>query len=303
MASKKWGRNITNGCYRPCGAGTAFPPLCGSKSAPKPGVIFQNLKHMKQIIIPSEDLVKEMKPSSEYDEENPYKQYASNGKNIYFNEEDILEGADPETFLFYLGGFAKDKKYCWNGAQRISGADPSSFHALSNTFYKDKNHVYYLMGSLKEADSSTFEACDEGRKINYGCNLLTPYGYGKDANNVFYYDFQGKAKIVRKANPQNFVSLNDGVFGKDDDFVFCGASVLQKVEVESWEKLGGYYSKDKRNVFYYNRIIKEADRDTFEVVIPKDGFSQLAKDKNNRYLNDVVVGESGRDYDRWHKNE
>src|SRR5690606_23022714 len=29
---------ITNGCCRPFGAGTAFPPLRGSKPAPKPGV-------------------------------------------------------------------------------------------------------------------------------------------------------------------------------------------------------------------------------------------------------------------------
>ncbi|RWS94807.1 hypothetical protein DN592_29580, partial [Raoultella ornithinolytica] len=29
---------LTNGCCRPFGAGTAFPPLCGYKSAPKPGV-------------------------------------------------------------------------------------------------------------------------------------------------------------------------------------------------------------------------------------------------------------------------
>ena len=32
-------RHLTNGCYRPCGAGTAFPLLRSSKSAPKPGVI------------------------------------------------------------------------------------------------------------------------------------------------------------------------------------------------------------------------------------------------------------------------
>lgn len=40
---------ITNGCYRPFGAGTAFPPLRGSKPAPKPGVSRLNQPFWRRI--------------------------------------------------------------------------------------------------------------------------------------------------------------------------------------------------------------------------------------------------------------
>jgi len=42
------------------------------------------------------------------------------------------------------------------------------------------------------------------------------------------------------------------------------------------------FARDKRNVFYANNIIKEADRDSFELVCVKSGVR--GKDKNHTYL-------------------
>jgi hypothetical protein len=39
---------------------------------------------------------------------------------------------------------------------------------------------------------------------------FVPYGYGKDKNNVYYYGFEGKPKVVKNASPETYVSLNDG---------------------------------------------------------------------------------------------
>ena len=50
--------------------------------------------------------------------------------------------------------------------------------------------------------------------------------------------------------------------------------MLPKANVERWRKIGGFYSKDDTRVYYFNRHIKQADCDSFEVV-PSDRF-QLA---------------------------
>lgn len=110
-------------------------------------------------------------------------------------------------------------------------------------------------------------------------------------NRVYYYDFDGKPNCVRKASTSSFVSFNDGHYGKDDCFVFCGAATLPKAKVKHWRKIGGYYSKDDARVYYFNRLIRDADYDTFEVV-DTGGFLQMAKDKHRFYDTDRVVAEA-----------
>jgi len=96
---------------------------------------------------------------------------------------------------------------------------------------------------------------------------------------------------VRKASAASFISLNDGHYGKDDNCVFCGAATLPRAKVAQWRKIGGYYSKDDARVYYFNRLMRDADYDTFEV-LDTGGFLQMAKDKNHFYDTDRVVGEA-----------
>ena len=51
-------------------------------------------------------------------------------------------------------------------------------------------------------------------------------------------------------------------------------------------------SGDDARIYYFNRQIKDADIDSFEIVQPTDPslhFVQLAKDKNRYYHNDNIV--------------
>ena len=143
-------------------------------------------------------------------------------------------------------------------------------------------------GKVKDADAESFVVCDDGVHYLTGGGRA-PYGFGKDKNRVYYYDFNGKPNWVRKASAGSFHSLNDGHFGKDDHFVFCGAATIPKARIEHWQKIGGYYSNDDRRVFYFNREIRDADHDSFEVVLSGRDYVQLAKDKNRFYRNDSIV--------------
>jgi hypothetical protein len=123
-----------------------------------------------------------------------------------------------------------------------------------------------------------------------------PHGFGKDAGRVFYFAFDGKPNWVRKATPASFVSLNDGYFGFDANFVFCGADTLPKAVVAQWRKLGGVYSGDDRRVYYYNSELREADRASFEVLPNASEWTYLARDKKNLYYNGQIV-----DDDEFHR--
>lgn len=202
---------------------------------------------------------------------------------------DEMRGADLETFWFYLGGFAKDHKHCYCYNSRLAGGNGATFRALNYTFYTDGVSVWTMGGKLKDVDAETFLVCDDGAHALCR-DTLVPYGYGKDKNRVYYYDYDGKPNWVRKASPATFVSLNDGYFGKDDSFVFCGAATIPKAKVAHWHLIGGLYSKDNTRVFYYNRQICDADYDTFGFVQNCKDL-QLAKDKNRYYWNDFVISE------------
>ncbi|RZJ54853.1 MAG: hypothetical protein EOO44_03525 [Flavobacterium sp.] len=64
------------------------------------------------------------------------------------------------------------------------------------------------------------------------------------------------------------------------------------------------YSRDGNNIYYFNRIIKEADAATFEIVVSPSVFetpTQFAKDKNHYYFNDEIC--SKENFEKWIASE
>jgi len=241
-----------------------------------------------------------------FDEDDVYGLFWTDGKYAYFRS-NKLTGADIDSFVQYPGFWAKDNRYCYLGSSKIKNVDHNTFEVLNFTYAKDKSNVWTLGGRISEVDAKTFEVCDDGKKTSWlGIKKMdngqmvryqsyVPYGYAKDKDRVYYYDACGKNKIVIKADAKTFVSLNDGEYGYDKNFVFCGKAVIPKANPLTWKKLHGInyeYSQDGDRIYYFNRLIKDADAKTFEVVaIPiVTGFHlQLAKDKNRRYWNDLVI--------------
>jgi hypothetical protein len=239
------------------------------------------------------------KLAMEFDETVENGSYWTDGKKVYFRHYEI-KGADIESFLQYPGCWAIDKNHCYSVSSRLNGADVKTFKVLNYTYAKDKLNVWTLGGKIKDADAETFEACDSGRyslgkkrRNNKFYEIYVPYGFGKDKNNVYYYNFDGKPNIIKSASPETFVSLGDGYFGYDSDGVFCEIKKLNKANPKTWKlyKTGYLYSRDKF-IYYLNRIIKDADVETFEIIenVPSvDLVFQYARDKNNYYNNDRII--------------
>ncbi len=235
------------------------------------------------------DHLRELPPARAFRESDPTTMYWIRGKEILYCYYP-LKGADVKSFTFYLGSFGKDCKHCYCASSRLAGGNGATFRTLNFTYATDGTYVWTMGGRVKDADAESFEVCDDG--VYYVVkDSPVPHGFGKDKNRVYYYDFDGKPNLVRKASPASFVSLNDGYYGKDECLVFCGAVTLPKAKVQHWRKIGGFYSKDDARVYYFNRLIADADHETFEVV-NTDGAIQLARDKYCFFEADRVVDES-----------
>jgi hypothetical protein len=232
--------------------------------------------------------IREIAPGCRFNEGDETTQYWIRRDTVLYRHYP-LKGAHVPTFRFYLGSFAKDHKHCYCTSIRLSGGNGAAFRALNFTYATDSQFVWTMGGRIKDVDVASFDVCDDGVHV-LGSGHRVPYGYGKDKNRVYYYDSDGKPNWVRKATPASFVSLNDGHFAKDDTFVFCGAATIAKAKVKHWRKIGGYYSKDDSRIFYFNREIRNADYETFEVVPNK--LFQIAKDKNGYYNNDQVASDA-----------
>ncbi len=98
----------------------------------------------------------------------------SKDKNYVFSGNEIVEGADSETFEhMWNTRYAKDKinaYYFWG--EIIEGADANSFEGLDYYYAKDKNNAYFENTAIQGADSATFEVID--------------YEHTKDKNNEYY---------------------------------------------------------------------------------------------------------------------
>ena len=172
---------------------------------------------------------------------------------------------------------------------------------LNECYATDYQSVWTSGGRFEPVDISTFEVCDEGihrtdrdRETSWEFSdgirrvvrVEIPYGYAKDSQQVYYEDYHGKIKILAKANPATFISMNDGDFAKDDRSVYYGKSSLPKANPATWRKISHFYTKDDKRIYYQNKLLKEVDYDTFEVVLltsPEGYKLPYGKDKNQYY--------------------
>jgi hypothetical protein len=219
----------------------------------------------------------------------------TDGERVYFLE-NVIKNADLDSFIVYPedNEWAKDKKTVYFRSGSYRNADKDTFEALNYIFVKDKQNVWTVNGKIDNVDIKTFEVCDSGKIFLRNAVLdgklfkvILSTGYGKDKNNVYYYNGNDKykPKTVNGAMPATFVSIGDGYFGYDENFVYFRNKKLKNANPKTWKlfKMGCRYSNDK-NIYYDNNIIKEADVETFEII-----NNTFAKDKKNYYNVETII--------------
>lgn len=193
--------------------------------------------------------------------------YWTDGKKVYWRFSEV--SGDVEHFWFN-GRFAKDGKYCFLQNTKLRNVDHASFTVLNNCYAKDHQSVWTTGGRFEPEDIGSFVVCDDGvgliEKIQTMIDgTLRPvrvqilYGYAKDSKTVYYENFAGKIKVLKKAGPATFVSKNDGYFAWDAKSIFWNGYLLQGVDLQSWHIVDAQkaLSRDAKHFYIQNKRVTE----------------------------------------------
>lgn len=207
--------------------------------------------------------------------------YEIKAGEVYYQDE-LIEGADPETFEILCSIYAKDKNNAYYELFAFENAHVETFDIVDHLYAKDKNHVYLLSHIIKDADSATFEylggnySKDKTQVYTGFLKLLQDVdvitfqyvgdGYSKDINNVYYKSSQD-IEIVEGANVYEFQVLTREIEGygyaKDTKNVYREGEILKGFDAVSFEVVGSYgyswYTKDKTHVYDDGEIIEGVD--------------------------------------------
>ena len=206
--------------------------------------------------------------------------YSKDDKNVFYDSDKILN-ADVNSFVVLEGdhSHAKDKNSVYYSGEKIEGANPKTFKIISDGAYsKDDKDVYVAGEIVKGADPQTFRKIPETN-------------YARDKNNLYYHF--GDVKNLGKINEKDFKFLDNNLIKNGNEMYYLG----EKVNIKNPEKFEPIkisddkyilYGKDDENIYVvtsdekygYFKAIKNADKDTFEVM-EKD--TRYSKDKNNVY--------------------
>lgn len=195
--------------------------------------------------------------------------------NVYYLEEDdnydsvatIIENADPETYEELEGNtyWGKDATHYYFKTQQIN-VDFNSFTFISYLWAKDKNYIYLLNGSGVEKTA-----------INQKSFTLINENYIRDETHVAY------AAWLESAPPPIYVTfpiaLGDPIDVLSDIHLKHNNTIYLRgkpfdVDIESFHPFihdvntgssDNGFSKDKNHVYVYDKILTEADTNSFTV--------------------------------------
>ncbi len=211
--------------------------------------------------------------------------YGKDRNRVYRAAKSINEinGADPSTFKLINCTYSKDSESVYYLEHRINKADLDSFEVLNSIYSKDKNNVYFYENLIKDADPTSINFFD---KEDYFYDTY----YAKDSNNVYFND-----QTLENSDPNSFVVISPiHGYAKDNENVYQKEELLHWIDAPSFELLGHYYySKDKNNVYFFNRIVEGANPEDFEIVDVELSFHGEidAKDNNNLYYRGEKLGQ------------
>ena len=152
----------------------------------------------------------------------------------------------------------KDGKVTFNGKE----INDKSFIVLNDAFAKDSSTAYYKERPFNYADVATFEALDEhyakDKDKAYYCD---EYREGQN----YYLTKQQTIVTVQDAIPASFVSIKDG-YAKDSKRGYFKGVGFNVKDVASLAFFQGEFVKDKYQVYFQQRPVKDADVNTFRVL-------------------------------------
>ncbi len=245
--------------------------------------------------------------------------WAKDSMNVYYKHHK-LSGADPATFKLLSNGYSKDKNKVYFRENLILNSNIDKFESISHFYAKDNKSIWFCGKPIKgDFETKSFEIFDgyfskdtKNIYLNNDSNLikikstnpksfqeienlnkssLNSYRFYTDGNRIYFLDTEMKPGDINyfytiPAMVSSFQPLTEKHFSMDSTNVYYRGTVLEKTIPGNHEILGNNYSKNKKSVYFKNRIIAGADNLSFEL-LQSDKYD--AKDSINYYLNGKKV--------------
>jgi hypothetical protein len=202
--------------------------------------------------------------------------FAGDKNHVYVGCGEILEGADPDSFVYLGDIYAKDKDHVFTLGGIVKDADRKTFQLFGRSMAKDKNNVYLGQEKIQGVDAATFE------KINDK--------YWKDKENIFTLSFSRDDLVRFDADVKTFKVLSNQ-YAKDKDHVFYAGSedpIVKGADAKTFQVFSddSEYAKDSSSVYCGSSVLMGADSSSFQMVslVGENGIGDVAKDKNHVYV-------------------
>jgi hypothetical protein len=173
-------------------------------------------------------------------------------QRLFFGMQEVRR-ADIQTFqpLSVFWGRDANRVYCAGSEMR--GADVRTFRVLNPLYALDARHAYTINGPIPAADVSTFTAVGATDHA-----FSTTNGYAKDARFVFHTIVEGKACVIKGADPASFTSRGHG-FGSDKLAVYFERKKLAGADTNTWQHIRGPHSHSGEKGYILEKRIRGAN--------------------------------------------
>jgi hypothetical protein len=242
--------------------------------------------------------------------------YAKDRNYVYQGQR--LDNMDVKSFESIGNGFYRDKNNVrWGGVMQLKLESPESkprsfdvysFEVLPCGFARDKTGVYAggasgyqlsernkfhkydtridVMERIDVVDAPSFQvtgACQAKDKnfIYHASSGSWATGMFSDPRSVRIVGSAGEARYEMLGC--GFVKTPDGIFWQHRRVKFADAASFEVLIKKSDKECGyGFYARDTKHVYYQDRLIEDADPQTFQVLDTVWSYF-YAFDKANRY--------------------
>lgn len=179
---------------------------------------------------------------------------------------------DSRTFLRIDKSYSKDKNHVYLNNEVIEGALPESFIVVGEGYSKDALHVFYEHELVSGADPASFVVSEEPKEDHFFIVLAH--------DNKDYYH---RSTPLQVADYDSFKSVKDGWFIDQKQVYYEGYLARERnsermpiADYGSFRVLNERYACDNRCVYYTDTIVVGADPSTIRVI---DDQLVLAQDK------------------------
>ena len=212
---------------------------------------------------------------------------------VYFSglyENGLLKGVAPKDFCcwHYWG---KSSTACFLGGIRLRGGRPGIVSGVKLCLRDGQNSRLHHQRENPDVELAAFQVLRQ-RPERFGCAPGICKGQPETRlpqRRRQGEDHQGRGSFLFPLIGRHRISA------RDEKRIYAYGKQLPKAELTSWELIGHWYSRDAKRVYYLNREIKGADRDSFTVCTPFYPpllADHLARDKDHFYQNDEIMEET-----------